>query len=355
MKLSGLILAILVLVASNLSSAQIVIDWTELPQTVGTAWTKNIADDVTVNLGSTGGGQTWTYTSQPMGSDSGSAAIVNKSSTPFADSFPSANLVYLTLADGDAMYLYQKLTSGSWSTQGYGVTGTVTMAVYYDPIDTVPLPITYGSSRNYQYGYEVEMGPNIVMRTEKYGRTIIDAWGTVVIPYGSFPCLRQCSYDTVAVTTLLNGIPIFGDTSNYINYAFVAEDRSGVVCIFSNPDETNPNYTDAASLERLTYFSTGIEELTNGQIRFLSHCPNPFSDYVEISYSLLKPSYLNLTIYDANGRLIRTLVDEIRPQGNHKVKWNGRNEAGHMLPNGVYFYQLWNDGTSAMGKMLLIR
>jgi hypothetical protein len=343
--------AILMFLGINYLPAQIVIDWTEIPQTIGTTWTKNIRYNTTVNLGSTGGPQVWNFTSQPLGTENCQGVIVPKASTPFPDSFPNANLVYGSYEDGDTSYLYMELTPNFLSTLGLCDTEFV---MQYFSYDSIPLPVHYGDSHNYHYGYEVAEG-DITMKTEWYGHSIIDAYGAVTIPYGTFPCLRDCSFDTCAMTTFYLGTPLFGDTITHISYKFVAENYSGVVCIFSHADETNPNYTDAEILERITNFSPGIEEYNGIHTSTVSCYPNPFSDYIEMNYTLTQPSHCELTIYDINGRLVKTLMSRQQLPGNYSIQWCGTNEAGNPLPNGVYLYRLKIDNTVSTGKALLIK
>jgi hypothetical protein len=68
--------------------------------------------------------------------------------------------------------------------------------------------------------------------------------------------------------------------------------------------------------------------------------PNPTRNTTSISYSLPTPSAVKLQVFDVGGRLVRTLVDEMRPEGRHTVVWNGRLADGSPLPSGVYFTRL---------------
>jgi serine protease AprX len=333
----------------------IVVDWTEIPQGIDTEWTINSSDNVTVDLGSPGGPQNWNFTTQPMGSDSFHVKIVPKASTPYPDSFPNANLVYKAVHSSDTSYQYQELDSTFLSTLGFGsVSLDTTYILPYDPIDSHPLPIIHGNSNQYHYGFEVEEADTVV-KHEWYGRSIIDAWGTVTIPYGAFPCLRRCSFDTCAITTFVTGNPVSGDTVTHIHYTFITEEHNEVVSVRSHPGETNPNYSDAAILERLTFFYIGIEGTSTSHKTLLSYHPNPFSDHITMTFSLMKPGYVNLTIYDVSGRLVTTIIDKHQQQGNYTVTWFGTNESGNQLPNGIYFYHLDIDDTIFTGKMLLIR
>jgi serine protease AprX len=333
----------------------IVVDWTEIPQFIDTEWLINSSNDVSVDLGSTGGPQNWNFTAQPMGSDSCHVRIVSKTSTPFADSFPEANLVYKAVHNSDTSYQYQELDSTFLSTLGSGsVMLDTAYVLQYEPIDSQPLPIIHGNSNRYHYGFTVGESDTVV-KYEWYGLSVIDAWGTVTIPYGAFPCLRQCSFDTCATTTFVTGNPISGDTITHIHYTFIAEEHNEVVSISSHPGETDPDFSDAAILERLTFFYMGIEETSTSHKTLLSYYPNPFSEYVNITFSLMKPSHVNLTVYDVSGRLVTTMIDKHQQQGKYTVTWFGTNESGNQLPNGIYFYHLDIDGTILTGKMLLIR
>ena len=77
----------------------------------------------------------------------------------------------------------------------------------------------------------------------------------------------------------------------------------------------------------------------------LTASPNPFTNIIQIRYSILDSRYLiqepALRIYDAGGRLVRSfyLVSSIQDQGS-AVKWDGTDERGQRLPPGIYFAEL---------------
>ncbi|MGB3340907.1 MAG: FlgD immunoglobulin-like domain containing protein [bacterium] len=358
MRVMKLCKAALFFVSASPLFAQITIDWTEVPQIIGTSWTININNAVTVDLGSQGGPQTWNFTSQPMGTDSAVLFVVPVLSTPFADSFPDANLIYKSGEDGDTAYQYYDLDPAFMCMLGLAVVTTDTSNIIrYIPADSVPLPVNYGDSNYYHYGYLVDfgMGPMYECRFDNHGKQFINAYGTVVIPYGSFECLCVCAFDTCDFSIDSGGVNIYFQRTTRIKYSFPTEDFGSVVCITSYPGETNPNFTEAEVIERLTFFSTGIEESETASIFSLSHQPNPFSSQVAITYSLSKTNHVDLKIYDINGRLVRTVVNTSQPQGNYSAMWYGKDELGNPLPDGVYFYHLNIDETSLTGKMLMLR
>jgi len=68
--------------------------------------------------------------------------------------------------------------------------------------------------------------------------------------------------------------------------------------------------------------------------------PNPFSKNTVFSYAknTLGPS--TLSIYDIKGRLIRTLVNQEKSAGHYNVHWDGRDETGNEISQGIYFVLL---------------
>jgi len=101
---------------------------------------------------------------------------------------------------------------------------------------------------------------------------------------------------------------------------------------------------------------TGVpEEETPAYANLLSqNVPNPFNPGTRIECSLAQAGHVTLAVYDAQGRRLRVLVDELRGAGPHVVRWDGRDEAGRQLPSGVYLYRLDAPGFTQTRKMLMI-
>lgn len=67
--------------------------------------------------------------------------------------------------------------------------------------------------------------------------------------------------------------------------------------------------------------------------------PNPFNPSAKITYSLAKPGMVELTLFDMNGRHIRTLVREFRTAGSQQIDLDTRG-----LSAGIYFVRLQFEG-----------
>ena len=61
-------------------------------------------------------------------------------------------------------------------------------------------------------------------------------------------------------------------------------------------------------------------------------------------------------MYDVNGRLVRTLVDnELRSAGTHAVSWNGRDASGNTVASGNYIYTLEYGNFRQTRSMVLLK
>ncbi|NLP12515.1 T9SS type A sorting domain-containing protein [bacterium] len=83
--------------------------------------------------------------------------------------------------------------------------------------------------------------------------------------------------------------------------------------------------------------------------------PNPFNQQTVISFSLAAAEQVQMTIYDSQGRLIRTLVQATLAAGSHELRWDGCDGHNRALASGVYFYQLTAGDRIARSKLLLLR
>ena len=55
------------------------------------------------------------------------------------------------------------------------------------------------------------------------------------------------------------------------------------------------------------------------------------------------------------GRLVRTLVDEVREPGTYTVFWDGKDEAGRQVSSGVYLYRMKATDFVQTRKMVLLK
>ncbi|MBI4727703.1 M20/M25/M40 family metallo-hydrolase [candidate division TA06 bacterium] len=95
--------------------------------------------------------------------------------------------------------------------------------------------------------------------------------------------------------------------------------------------------------------------ITNYEFRLYQNNPNPFAQLTIISYQLAKSGLVSLKVYNVAGQLVRVLDEGYRISGAHSIKWDGRDEGGLKVSNGVYVYRLEAGGIKGAKKMLLLR
>lgn len=83
--------------------------------------------------------------------------------------------------------------------------------------------------------------------------------------------------------------------------------------------------------------------------------PNPSrAGRVTLAFALPTETDARLSLFDARGRHVRTLVDGPRPAGPAFVDWDGRDAAGRAVPAGVYFARLGAAGVGVRTTRLVV-
>jgi formylglycine-generating enzyme required for sulfatase activity len=83
--------------------------------------------------------------------------------------------------------------------------------------------------------------------------------------------------------------------------------------------------------------------------------PSPSTGDVRIVYQVPRPTTVSLRIFDASGRLVRQLVNDLRVAGEYSIAWDGRDDAGQGLPSGVYWTRMETAEGKATGTVILAR
>ncbi len=109
-----------------------------------------------------------------------------------------------------------------------------------------------------------------------------------------------------------------------------------------------------ATLDGLFRVDTPIKTL------LLNNYPNPFNPETWIPYQLSETADVVLTIYAANGNVVRKLDIGQQTPGYYLTRdraayWNGKNTVGEKVSSGVYFYRLEASNFSSIRKMIILK
>jgi len=95
---------------------------------------------------------------------------------------------------------------------------------------------------------------------------------------------------------------------------------------------------------------TSIQTLMGTVLKQVKNYPNPFKKSTSIEYYISQRNNVEIYIYNTLGVRIRTLVNQVQPEGKHSIVW----EAKNCFP-GFYFYKIRTSKDEIISKMILIK
>ena len=116
-----------------------------------------------------------------------------------------------------------------------------------------------------------------------------------------------------------------------------------------------------AAMRTLVYLQQLIATETRPEkTQLLANYPNPFNPETWIPYELATDTDVKITIYNAQGVVIRSLSFGHQSAGYYTDReraayWDGRNTIGEQVASGLYFYQFETDDMSSMRKMVILK
>jgi hypothetical protein len=99
--------------------------------------------------------------------------------------------------------------------------------------------------------------------------------------------------------------------------------------------------------------TTSVHNYTSvipSEFKLSQNYPNPFNPLTMISYQIPTNNLATLKVFDALGREVATLVNEIKEAGSYSVQFDGSK-----LSSGMYFYRLQAGSFSETKKLILLR
>jgi hypothetical protein len=115
------------------------------------------------------------------------------------------------------------------------------------------------------------------------------------------------------------------------------------------PYNVTPNTNAVRSLDKplADQIASGLKP---SEFILSQNYPNPFNPTTEIRFSIPEDVHAKLTVFNALGQEVQTLIDQVVPQGNHTVKLDAT-----ALASGVYYYRLSAGAFSQVKKMMLMK
>ena len=96
------------------------------------------------------------------------------------------------------------------------------------------------------------------------------------------------------------------------------------------------------------------DDIENYQFLLYNAYPNPFNPSTTIGYELPYAMSISLNVYDISGRLVRKLDNGFKNLGIHYVIWDGKDNFGNTVSNGLYVYRLDSDADISISNKIII-
>ncbi len=115
---------------------------------------------------------------------------------------------------------------------------------------------------------------------------------------------------------------------------------------------TRPGKLDSIIVMLSPTAASGIDQVTSIPSTFAlsQNFPNPFNPSTAIEFSLAEPQFTALTVFNALGQNVSTLVRQMLDAGQYRTNFNAAT-----LPSGLYYYTLTSGELSTTKRMVLIK
>src|SRR5687767_11562408 len=274
-----------------------------------------------------------------------------------------------TDANGDNVTLTATgLPTGAIFTPGAGGTGVITFTPTADQSGTYIVTITGNDGE----GGETTATINVTVNDVPGSSVTADVFTTVTgpVPYlNTELCVHvepvDASFDASAVnlsnlTLTYNGTTVTAASgsaqidvdsdSDTVQEVEVCFSSAQLMELLGNlpPGETTVNLTLGGSLTTGETFSGSFDQQFilgsafakgKGRMNVIAR-PNPFNPRTNLSFRISRAGRVRIDLFDASGRLVRTVMAQTLAAGPHSVPWDGTNERGSRVSSGAYFFRI---------------
>jgi len=173
-------------------------------------------------------------------------------------------------------------------------------------------------------------------------------------PFNPLPQLHLLTYSQNSIYNFFQSCHIIKDSIAFIGAKLFDIDKDNKINIIASTGlENNPPETYFHLMDWEQFGTIGINNQFSNIVenyKLYQNYPNPFNPTTKILYNLQKSGFVNITIYNTSGQVIKILTNEYRNAGSYIVEFDGSN-----LSSGIYFYKITSGTYSEVKKMILIK
>ena len=164
---------------------------------------------------------------------------------------------------------------------------------------------------------------------------------------------REALYTITGLTTKTATLDAANNTANTADIFNVSPSLSGVITLQAEPGPNNNNNNGFYYLGAIEMTTSTVPLSINGYNfnNSLSISPNPVDNFCDIRFNLQTDAFLDIAIYDLNGRIVSTLLKEKANIGEVKVSWD--RSANNKIAGGVYILKIKANDKVSTSKLLI--
>ncbi len=137
--------------------------------------------------------------------------------------------------------------------------------------------------------------------------------------------------DDYSLLVSVGSFSLAAGDSNEVTFAIVG--GTDLADLLANSDRAQEAFLPTADTPE------SVVQVSQGA-RLLPNRPNPFNPRTTVHFELPSDGQVEIGLYDAQGRRIRSLAAGAYEAGRHSLLWDGRDDRGRAVSGGVYFLRL---------------
>ncbi len=101
---------------------------------------------------------------------------------------------------------------------------------------------------------------------------------------------------------------------------------------------------------------SSVNDYVPQSVSIKSNYPNPFNPSTTIPVIVSQSDYMQINIFDSNGKLVKKLFNGELSTGQYSFRWNGSDKYNTMVSSGIYFCKVINNNNILSSqKMVLLK
>ncbi|MFH0920692.1 MAG: FlgD immunoglobulin-like domain containing protein [Fibrobacterota bacterium] len=165
---------------------------------------------------------------------------------------------------------------------------------------------------------------------------------------------KICAKKRLGANRWSDSIPLVSQSERIYQLAVPLKSPAGYLAFFWDFYSTGSSGLRFLNFDLSTVAVEQQPKMPNARIS-ISAMPNPFDSRLALNYSLPTEGRVHLSIFDISGKIQKTLVDRWQSAGHKQIIWDGTDDNGHAMSNGVYFYRFECGEKRNVKKILLTR